>query len=396
MRRIIKSITSPKTVDIYIKVATWFLLIFGSFMVVSASMGLAIGNNTYLLGVTLKLGGFGILGIIAMGWLSRHFSFELVDKAREILMGIVIVSLVACLANPGAGGAKAWIPIPLGFMEATIQPSEFAKVACVIIIALYLGDNRKRYNKAMDLIKYPIGFVVLCAVIILFFQSDLGSAAVLLFMSFVCFLIPQNKILKPMQKICVGLFVVAVCFAVFILAFPQGEKFINSLPFQQYQLNRMLSAINPFVDQYDTGYQLISGLKAFSIGGLQGSGFGSSIMKYTRFPAANTDYIASVVVEELGFLGFSLIAIAYFVIIFVLFKYAFKMRSEKGKIILVGVAMYIFIHYFFNVGGVTGLIPLTGVPLLMISAGGSSTLSLMMAIGIAQAVISQYKEGKIK
>ena len=83
-------------------------------------------------------------------------------------------------------------------------------------------------------------------------------------------------------------------------------------------------------------------------------------------------------------------------IIIRLFKFAFLMKSEKGQIILIGTAMYILIHFLLNVGGVTGLIPLTGVPLLMISAGGSSTLSLMMAIGISQAVITQYNTGELE
>ena len=84
------------------------------------------------------------------------------------------------------------------------------------------------------------------------------------------------------------------------------------------------------------------------------------------------------------------------IIVVKLFSYAFKMKSEKGKIILIGVALYIVIHTLLNVGGVTGLIPLTGVPLLMISSGGSSTLSLMLAIGIAQAVIMRFNRGEIE
>jgi len=74
----------------------------------------------------------------------------------------------------------------------------------------------------------------------------------------------------------------------------------------------------------------------------------------------------------------------------------FRMKSQRGRIVLIGVSMYFFIHFLFNVGGVTGLIPLTGVPLLMISAGGSSTLSVMVAVGMGQAVISQYRQGKIE
>ena len=175
-----------------------------------------------------------------------------------------------------------------------------------------------------------------------------------------------------------------------------GENFIRLLPLKDYQINRILSAINPFIDRYNTGYQLINGLVAFATGGFFGTGFGNSIRKYTDFPASNTDFILAIVVEELGFLGFMIITICYMLIIIRLYKYAFKMKNEKGRIILVGVGTYLFVHFLFNVGGVTGLIPLTGVPLLMISAGGTSTLTTMVAIGLAQAIIAKYRQGVIE
>ena len=84
------------------------------------------------------------------------------------------------------------------------------------------------------------------------------------------------------------------------------------------------------------------------------------------------------------------------IIIVQLFRYALKIQSEQARIILVGTAIYLMIHCFFNIGGVTGMIPLTGVPLLMISSGGSSTLAFMAAVGLAQAVIDQYRKGLIQ
>ena len=151
-----------------------------------------------------------------------------------------------------------------------------------------------------------------------------------------------------------------------------------------YQKNRILSAVNPFTDLYNTGYQLVNGLVSFASGGWKGLGFGNSVRKYTDFPAANTDLI-----------GFGLIFIPYMIIIIQLFRYAMKMESERGRIILVGTAMYLMVHCLFNIGGVTGMIPLTGVPLLMISSGGSSTLSFMLSIGLAQAVICAWRRGDL-
>ena len=115
-----------------------------------------------------------------------------------------------------------------------------------------------------------------------------------------------------------------------------------------------------------------------------------------NFPAANTDYILAVLVEELGFAGFAVLMVLYGIVIFRLLYHARKIKSEKARIILIGTAMYLLIHMVFNIGGVTGLIPLTGVPLLMISAGGSSTMAFMAAVGISQAVIIRHKNGEIQ
>lgn len=395
-RRKFEYLRIPRYIDKPIFYAIMVLAVFGFIMVVSASMGLAIGDNSYLIATGIKLLLFTLIGYVGMTIVTRIFSFKMLSSFMEALMVVTIILLMACLGFSGSGGAKAWIQIPIAVTEVTFQPSEVAKIVCVLCIANYLGDNNKIYRKPWNLIKYPISFVLICAFIILVLQSDLGSAAVLLIMSVVCFLILKNPSLKKIQRTIVILGIFGLLFIIFLLYTPMGENFIRLLPLKDYQINRILSAINPFIDRYNTGYQLINGLVAFATGGFFGTGFGNSIRKYTDFPASNTDFILAIVVEELGFLGFMIIAICYMLIIIRLYKYAFKMKNEKGRIILVGVGTYLFVHFLFNVGGVTGLIPLTGVPLLMISAGGTSTLTTMVAIGLAQAIIAKYRQGVIE
>lgn len=386
----------PRYIDKPIHYAIMTLAVFGFIMVVSASMGLAIGDNNYLIATGIKLFLFTMVGYMGMTIMARFFTFKRLNSLMEATMVVTVILLMACLGFSGSGGAKAWIQIPIAVTEVTFQPSEIAKLVCVLCIANYLGDNMKIYRKPWNLIKYPISFVMICAFIILVLQSDLGSAAVLLIMSTVSFLILKNPSLRKIQKGIVIVGVIGALLAFFLLYTPMGENFIRLLPLKDYQINRILSAINPFIDRYNTGYQLINGLVAFASGGFFGVGFGNSIRKYTDFPASNTDFILAIVVEELGFMGFLLIAICYMVIIIRLYKYAFKMKNEKGRIVLAGVATYLFVHFLFNVGGVTGFIPLTGVPLLMISAGGTSTFATMVAIGLGQAIISQYRQGVIE
>lgn len=122
-----------------------------------------------------------------------------------------------------------------------------------------------------------------------------------------------------------------------------------------------------------------------------GKGIGQSQQKFGFLTQADNDFILAIVIEELGIFGLALIVIGYSIIIQRLFHYAYRTKSEGYKIILIGTAMYIFLHFFLNVGGVGGLIPLTGVPLLFISSGGSALMSIMCAIGIAQAIIAKIR-----
>ncbi len=299
------------------------------------------------------------------------------------------------LAFDPVGGARAWIRFPLGTTEVTIQPSEFAKIVGILIIAGFLGDLKTKKKTSWELIKVPVLLILSFVAIVALLQSDFGSGAVIFLIAVIAFLIPQHPQLTKWQRGIVFTGFIGIATLIFLMS-PMGESFIDYLPLQQYQKLRILSAMNPFIDQYGSGYQLVNGLVSFASGGFFGVGFGNSIRKYTNFPAANTDFILAIIVEELGFLGFLVIFIGYGIIIWRLFKYAFKMKSEKGRIILIGTAMYLFIHFVLNVGGVVGLIPLTGIPLLLISYGGSSTMACMIAIGLSQAVISKFRKGEIE
>ena len=156
-------------------------------------------------------------------------------------------------------------------------------------------------------------------------------------------------------------------------------------------IKRFENTINPFINRYGTGYQLVSSLMAFVKGDWIGVGFGKSLQKYGYLPEAQTDFILAVIAEEFGFLGVILVSGLTLFIVVKLFIHAFKAKTDTSKMILTGVAYYLLLHFILNVGGVTALIPLTGVPLLLISSGGSSTISIMCALGIAQRQISLSK-----
>lgn len=394
-KRKVSAVRMPKGTDLFIHSSTLVLVVFGLIMITSASMGIAAGNTSYLINVVAKQVIFSAIGYVAMMFMAKLFTFQRLRTNISLLTIATIFFLLFPLIFDSVGGAKAWIRIPMAGSEVTIQPSEFAKIAIMLVMAAYLCDLKNKKPTSWELVKTPVILIGSFVFIVMFLQSDFGSAVVMAVIAIIIFLIPQHPQLVKYQKIIFTLILVGIV-GVVILLTPLGVQIVEHLPLQSYQKSRILSAVNPFTDKYGAGYQLVNGLVSFASGGFFGVGFGNSVRKYTNFPAANTDFILAIVVEELGFLGFLVIFICYSIIVVRLFKYAFKMKSEKGRVILIGTAMYILIHFIFNVGGVTGLIPLTGVPLLMISYGGSSTMSIMVAIGISQAVISQFKNGAIE
>jgi cell division protein FtsW len=395
-RKLKFNIKMPAYHDKLIYAATIMLVFYGAIMVGSASMGQAVTNGSVLGKTMMKEVLFIIVGYIGMTWLARKFTLDFLKSehfASVILF--TFIALLACLAFPATGGAHAWWKVTIAGMEIGLQPSEFAKIVSVLTVAAYFGDNHHHYKKLYDLYKVPVISIGLYVLIVLIVQKDFGSAMVIALMTFIVVMIPTNPQLKHL-KIAAIILICLLAFGMFFMIYTKfGEAIINSLP-AGYQKNRFLSAINPFADKYDSGYQLVNGLIAFASGGWFGKGLGNSVRKYTDFPAASTDSILSIIVEELGLVGFLVLICLFGIIIFRLLMYAKKIKSEKAKIILVGVAMYFMIHIFFNIGGVTVSLPLTGIPLLLISSGGSSTISAMMALGICQAIISAYRRGLIQ
>lgn len=386
----------PQGTNMWIHISIIFLALFGTIMIASASMGIAVGNNRYLLFTVIKQVAFAVAGYISMAILANKFTVDgLKKKSFLIVIVVTYIALLACLLFKGVDGSQAWLRFRLLGQEVTIQPSEFAKITCILIVAAYLGDVKKHFKLRRNLILPPIIILLGIFLIVALLQTDFGSAVIIFLITCVCLLIPNHDQLRGLQIFLKVAFWTVLPLVIYLLT-PYGEGFIEMLPIKQYQKDRFLAAFNPFTDKYNTGYQLVNGLISFATGGFFGTGFGTSIRKYTNFPAANTDYILAILVEELGFVGFFVLMSFYGVILYQLLKYANRMQNERGRIILVGTAMYLLIHMIFNIGGVTGLIPLTGVPLLMISSGGSATFAFMSCIGISQAVIAAKERGDIK
>ncbi len=387
--------------DLGMWLVTFILLLFGTLMIASV----AVGNSTSAMDMIAKVGkqlAFVVLGYLCFVFLANNFTLKRLRKWLYVLMILVIVLLLITRLFPDVYGTYAWIYIPLGVATVSIQPVEFAKVFIIVYFALETelishsdvmpGIHIRIKDKDIVIPRLfaPVIYSIICFGIILFWQKDTGSAIILAIIAFICFQIPSHHDLKIYQKISLIALVVVLGAVIFFVT-PIGVKILESFNVPSHWLTRIYNMYNPFEDSqngYGEGYQMIQGLYSIANHSLD---FGNSIQKYGWLTQAESDYIFSIVIEETSLVGLAIILGGYGYICFSLFRYAIKSRSEGFKVTLMGAAMYIMVHFIVNVGGVGGLIPLTGVPLLLISSGGSSTLATCMMIGISESCISFMK-----
>lgn len=375
----------PQKFDKALHVSVLVLICFGTLMIVSTSVGSAPGPMA-VAKIFAKQAAFCVASYILLTFFANNFKMRRAFKLSNLIGVFLILALLLTLLTQGTLGSRAWIRIPIPGFEITIQPSEFSKTFMIVMLAIYIEIN-KGEKGFWPIVKVPLIFFLIIVVIVLF-QNDSGTAIVLTIIVATCSLLPTHRYLQAYQKLLKILIVVA-CIGTLFLISDAGLSVAEKLP--GHFVGRIQNAIDPFTNPYSTGYQLINGLYGFARGGLTGVGLSESIQKYGYLTQSDNDFILSIIVEETGIFGLLLIVIGYALIIQRLFYYAFYSMSDGYRIILVGTALYIFVHFALNVGGVCGLIPLTGVPLLFISSGGSSLMSISIAIGISQNVISQIQ-----
>lgn len=396
LKRIFKRRGVDKTVYFCVVILTIYCIVMiGSASVgQSAKMGPMYASMNMIKQAIFVLGGFA-----AMIFLTRCFKKSWVNaNSTWIFYAIGLVLMLACLFFEDGKGSHAWIRIG----SFTIQPAEFMKVIMILFLSFHFGEieeycqiprNITRQKKE-ELQKRKLWYCILrpiLAIFIAFFvgvflQKDMGSSLIMAFICMMLFFITPRPYYTKYKKLALILLVIG-----FILILLSATFILKP-----YQLGRIYTWLNPLGDIEGDGWQLTNALIAFATGGLFGKGFGSSTQKYGYIPESHNDFIVAIIYEELGLVGFMLFLIPYVIIIYKMFHYALRIKDTKSKLILYGVGLYFFTHLLVNVGGVSGFIPMTGVPLLLISSGGSSTLAAMMGLGIAQSIIAKYNRDLLK
>ena len=353
------------------------LVVFGSLMIASAEMGNSVGDTSYLTNVIIKQVIYAVAGVIVYFACMHIKVMRIKTSTFYVLYFVILGLLIACRFFGQINGAYAWIRF--GDI-ATLQPSEFAKVFMIVFGAKMLGVNRGERN-LNNFITYAIAAGIYFFVIFII-QSDLGSSVVLFAICYCIMLIPPYKELRKYQKYMTIAIFIAIGLILIILSDPVTELMKSHA--DNYMIGRFLAAADPFLYRYDNGYHVIMALVSFANGGIFGLGYGNSIHKYMNFPNPSNDFILPVIVEELGIIGFAGFIIAYCFLLVPIVRTSFKTKYISSKMILLGVFVYFIVHFILNVGGVSAFIPLTGVPLLLISSGGSSLVASMAGLGFAQ------------
>ena len=348
--------------------ATVFLTAFGLTMVYSASSVSALVKESssvhYFLRQLAFVGLGGILAVVAARFDYRRFQGALGLQAWWAAIGLLVVTYGLGVVR---GGARRWIP--LGFVN--LQPSEFAKIACVLVAAsLAIEWQRGRLETSTYLGRLGL-FVGIPAVLIVF-QPDLGTA-VLLAVGVAIVLFLGGIELRWVAGAAALLTVFGV-FAIWI---------------EKYRLARVMTAFNPWLDPGGKGYQSIQALLAFGTGGLKGVGLGLSRQKFFYLPEAHTDFIFAIIGEEVGLIGTLAVVAAFIILLYAGIRIAMGSRDQFGRLVAGALTGMLACQAVLNMAAVTGVFPVTGKPLPFLSYGGSSMFVTMISIGLILSV-SKY------
>ena len=421
-------------IDFFILLAAMVLSIFGVLFIYSSgitSTGTLVSRE-YIRQIIWASGGVVIALALAL------FDYK---KLRELspylYLGTLALLLYTCFFGRMVNGARAW----LGFGAFGIQPSEFAKITTVVFLARYLDDTRRspetvtRFVVSCLIVFAPMGLVLM--------QPDFGTSLVfiplLLVMTFIAgvsiryvlffsvwialtgFLtvlplwqsyilrrtIPALTVLTNPRLTAVAALVFGIIAAIAVFGYVRykkryffwiaysaaiavlslGASYAAHKVLKDYQIMRLIVFLNPNVDPRGAGWNIIQSVTAIGSGGLAGRGFLRGTQSHYRFlPEQSTDFIFSIFSEEAGFLG-GLLVFALFLIICLRLLRLMKTTADPfGEYICAGLAgIYIF-HFLINVGMTMGIMPITGIPLLFMSYGGSAVLSAMTGVGLALSI----------
>lgn len=309
---------------------------------------------------------FIMAGLAVMHVVSRIDYHRLLEHAPILYIVSLVLLLGVLLIGRQVFGSRRWIPLPGGF---TFQVSEFVKLILVLLAARYLSELRGDRPEARDLIR--LGVLVALPMALVMKQPDLGTSLTYAAIAGACVFFAG---LRWQHAAVLGL--------LFVLVLPLGWTFLKD-----YQKARLRSFLNPSSDPLGSGYQVIQSKIAVGSGGMWGKGVARGSQTQLRFlPVAHTDFIFSAFAEEHGFVGVSVVLTLYFLMLMQIVQNAQAAPDRAGMYVCMGVCALLLFHLLVNVGMLVGRMIVTGVPLPLMSYGGSSILTVFMMLGLVNNV----------
>ena len=364
-----------KTIDVFLIVIPMIFVVLSIAVIYS----LVVGTDDFSYVVRQAI--FAGIGLFFMG-VGSFVDYRFFKGTSFIFYGLALLLLLLAytVGKFGALGSKSWID--LGFFR--LQPSEIAKIFLIFSLASFFSSKigRLRWRDiifSLVLVGIPLGMILV--------EPDLGTALVIVFVYIFLFFITKPNAL---QKI-IAVFVLTLSASLLILAAANIGPFGKLL--KDYQRDRLITFVNPSSDPYDKGYNVTQSQITVGSGGLFGKGLGKGSQSQLQFlPEPHTDFIFSGIAESFGFAGTITFIGLYVYLILRLLNIANTAKDNFGMLLSCGISAMFLFQVLINIGMTIGLAPITGIPLPLLSYGGTSMVVSLFSLGVAQSVCIRHQK----
>ncbi len=366
-----------KTIDYTLLGVSFLLISIGILILASTSASLSwesFGSSTHILLHQIK---FGYLPGLLLGGLCFLLPLEKIKKWSLVILlvtllftGLVFLPIIGV----SMGGSSRWINLGI----ISFQPSEFLKIGLIVYLAAWISGQENKFSlkkfnhhfskRSLDnTAKIFIPFVAIIGIIGLIFirQPDISTLGVIVLTAFLMYFVANTRIFHTLLLFALGI-----------------AGFFALISFTSYRSNRILAFMKEGIDPMGIGYQIKQSLIAIGSGGTFGKGIGMSVQKFGFLPQTTSDSIFSIFAEESGFIGSISLVILFLLFAFLGIRISKHAPDKFSQILALGIICWITIQAFINIGAVTEIIPLTGIPLPFISYGGSHIVAELIGIGI--------------
>ena len=349
------------------------LTIYGLVLIYSGSLTRDAGGlGDILRGPVGRQMAFAVVGVGMCVFVAQLDYRFLARGSMGLYVGLIAALIFVLTLGAAEFGSRRWIPI----FGTQVQPSEIGKLIVILVLAKYLSDNQERI-KTLPVFMTSLGIAAVPALLV-FAEPDLGSASIFLFV-WLGMVIMAGADMKHVLGM-IGLIIAATPFAIIAII-------------TDYQRERISLFLDPAADALGSGFNILQAEIAIGSGGLAGKGLGEGTqtqLDYLR--TQTTDYIFSVLGEELGFIGAMVLFAMFTLLLFRGLRAAAISQDNFGRLIAVGIVIFVLFQTFINIGVNVRLFPVTGIPLPFLSAGGSSLITLFIAIGLLESVVLRHKQ----